>query len=308
MLLRSSFGILTVIFASLTTLSAQGFTESFEDFNVGDYVVVSSENFETWTPGNGGTAEDAMVTDAMASEGNNCMEIMQTIAAGGATDVIMLINETSGNWGVNFDMHMVGGAGGYFNVQGTQQWGSSQADPSSWQLSLYEDGAGTASIEGPWGAESASLSTDEWHNIDLVVDIDQGLMQMSIDNEVLFQTVYVGILGSINFFAWTGGTGLLGHYYIDNINVAPSTVVLQSVQEAEVNFSFGPNPTTGDIRVETGVYGAVMTVYALTGQALFTQRLDTPVQQVNLDMPEGVYLVELEHNGQRQMRKVVISR
>jgi hypothetical protein len=245
-----------------------------------------------------------MITDALASEGANCLEIEQTNALGGDTDVLLLIGETEGNWGVNFDLQMVGGAGGYFNVQGTEEAGSGT---ESWQLNFAEDGAGTAAIDGPWGTMTASMATDEWHNVDLVIDLDQGLMQMSIDGEVLLQGVYAGILGSINFFAWTGGTGL-GHYFVDNINVAPSTVVLQSVQENEVNFSFGPNPTSGEIRIETGVYGASMTVYALTGQALFTQRLDSPVQQVTLDMPEGVYLMEIKFNGQRQMRKVIVSR
>jgi hypothetical protein len=124
---------------------------------------------------------------------------------------------------------------------------------------------------------------------------------------VLFQTVYSGILGSVNFFAYTGGTGM-GHYYVDNITVAPSSVVLQSVIETKLNFSFGPNPTASELRIETGVYGAEMTVYALTGQALRTQRLDSPVQQVSLDLPEGVYLLEVAFNGHREMRKVVVSR
>jgi hypothetical protein len=304
MLLRSSIGIFAVIFASITSLNAQGFTESFEDYNAGDYVVVSSEHFDTWTAGGGGTVGDAMITDALASDGANCLEIEQTNSLGGDTDVLLLIGETEGNWGVNFDLQMVGGAGGYFNVQGTEEAGSGT---ESWQLNFAEDGAGTAEIDGPWGLATASMATDEWHNIDLVIDLDQGLMQMSIDGEVLLQGMYAGILGSINFFAWTGGTGL-GHYFVDNINVAPSTVVLQSVQETEVNFSFGPNPTSGEIRIETGVYGASMTVYALTGQALVTQRLDSPIQQVTLDMPEGVYLMEIKFNGQRQMRKVIVSR
>ncbi|MDG2426086.1 MAG: T9SS type A sorting domain-containing protein [Flavobacteriales bacterium] len=304
MFLRSFIAFLAVISAAFTSISAQGFTESFEDYNAGDYVVVSSEHFDTWVAGGGGTIGDALITDAMATEGVNSLEIEQTNALGGDTDVLLLIGEIEGNWGVNFDMQMVGGAGGYFNLQGTADAGSAT---ESWQLNFATDGSGNAAIDGPWGTASTTLAADAWHNIDLVVDLDQGLMQMSIDDEVLFQTVYAGILGSVNFFAYTGGTGM-GHYYVDNITVAPSSVVLQSVIEANLNFSFGPNPTASELRIETGVYGAEMTLYALTGQALRTQRLDSPVQQVTLDLPEGVYLLEVAFNGHREMRKVVVSR
>ena len=127
----------------------------------------------------------------------------------------------------------------------------------------------------------------------LRVDLDQDLFKMWIDGEEVFQAAYNGNFSSINFYALGDGE-TIGLYYIDSITLAESDVDLVNVEEAAAQaFGFHPNPSNGQLRLSGIQTQTTLVVLDLMGREVLSESLDAGQQSVQLDLPEGVYLIEL---------------
>jgi hypothetical protein len=74
-------------------------------------------------------------------------------------------------------------------------------------------------------------------------------------------------------------------------------------------FSIYPNPTSGEFVVSSSQFvGKEITIYNLLGEKINSTTLNSKPQTLNLStQPSGVYFVEMEVNGKREMRKVVLK-
>lgn len=296
----------TLLCAALAAplLSFGQFTEGFEDYVAGDYVSVVSDYFYPWAAGTEGTDGDLQITDENAFESLNSLKVEQTAAAGGPGDVLLDVAQTEGNWSLTWQMLVEEGFAAYFNVQGTDAPG---AGTDSWQLNCAIDAQGAALVDGPWGgAAPVNISIGSWFEVRVVVDLDQGLAKLWLEGQEVAQFPYVGNFSSINFFAFGDGT-TTGFYYVDDIALEVSDVVLVDVAEATVEaFDFAPNPTSGALRL-TGVTQAQdIVVLDLMGREVFRSAVDAGQQALRLDIPEGVYL--LGTSDLRNLRKLVVRR
>lgn len=295
--------ILPVALFAATAAFGQ-FEEGFESYAVGDFICVESDLFDTWPGGTAGGDLDAQVTDEQASEGTNSLKIEAQAVTGGPMDVILNVMKSEGNWSLDWDMMIPDGNSAYFNVQGTDVAG---AGTNSWQCNFFVDAAGNALADGPWGmSDATTVPIDEFFNVRYVVDLDQGLFKMWIDGEELFQAPYDGNFSSINFYALGDGQ-TIGLYYVDNITLAESDVDLVGVDDVvSTPFGFAPNPTSGRLNL-TGLHAATeVVILDLMGREVDRHAVDAGQQDVELNIPDGVYLIGT--GQQKQLRKLVVRR
>ncbi len=295
--------ILPVVLFATTTAFAQ-FEEGFESYTAGDFICVESELFDPWPGGTAGSEWDAPVSDDYASEGVNSLKIEAAAVAGGPMDVIMNIGKTEGNWSLDWDMYIPEGHSAYFNVQGTDVAG---AGTNSWQCNFFAATDGSAIADGPWGmSDPTAVTLSGWFNVRYVVDLDQGLFKMWIDGEELVQAAYDGNFSSINFYALGDGQ-TIGLYYVDNVTLAESDVILVGVEDVvAVPFGFAPNPTTGSLNLSGVMEAQDLVVLDLMGREVARLAVEVGQKSVAVDVPDGVYLFGPE-NGQG-LRKLVVRR
>ena len=293
--------------AAVSNVYAQ-FEEGFEDYAAGDTICLVSDLFDVWpSTAAGDTAGsdlDAQVVDSIAFEGSNSLLLEAESVNGGPTDVLLLVGKSEGNWSLDWQMMVPSGHSAYFNVQGTDVAG---AVTESWQCNVFITSDGTVLVGGPWGeADSAAVMLDTWFNVRYVVDLEQDLFKMWIDGAEVFQAPYDGNFSSINFYA-LGDDETIGKYYIDSITLAESDVVLVDVEENDAQaFGFYPNPTQGQLRLSGVQSQTSMVVLDLMGREVLSESLDAGQQFVQLDLPEGVYLIGTD--DQKNLRKLVIRR
>ena len=296
----------TLLCAALVAplLSFGQFTEGFEDYVSGDYVSVVSDYFYPWVAGTEGTDGDLQITDENAFESLNSLKVEQTAAAGGPGDVLLDVAQAEGNWSLTWKMLVEEGFAAYFNVQGTDVPG---AGTDSWQLNCAIDAQGAAFVDGPWGgAAPVNVTIGSWFEVRVVVDLDQGLAKLWLEGQEVAQFPYVGNFSSINFFAFGDGT-TTGFYYVDDIALEVSDVVLVDVAEATAEaFDFAPNPTNGTLRLSGVTQAQDIVVLDLMGREVFRSAVDAGQQTLRLDIPEGVYL--LGTSDMRNLRKLVVRR
>ena len=280
------------------------YEEGFEDYTAGDYICVESDLFDIWPGGTEGSEWDSQVDDSLAHEGVNSLKIEAQNVTGGPMDVLLNVGKSEGNWSLDWEMLIPTGHSAYFNVQGTDVAG---AGTDSWQCNVFATTDGTLLTDGPWGmADPSAVPHDEWFNVRFVVDLDQDLFKMWIDGEEVFQAAYNGNFSSINFYALGDGE-TIGLYYIDSITLAESDVDLVNVEEAAAQaFGFHPNPTSGQLRLSGVQSQTTLVVLDLMGREVLSESLDAGQQSVQLDLPEGVYLIGTD--DQKNLRKLVIRR
>lgn len=294
----------TILFAALAAplFSFGQFTEGFEDYIAGDYVCVVSDHFYPWTVGTEGTDGDLQITDENAFESLNALKVEQTAAAGGPGDVLLEVAQTEGNWSVTWQMLVEEGFAAYFNVQGTDAPGSGT---DSWQINCAIDAQGSTAVDGPWGvAAPVSVSIGSWFEARVVVDLDQGLAKLWLEGQEVAQFPYFGNFSSVNFFAFGDGT-TTGFYYVDDIALEVSDVVLVDVDEQAANaFKFAPNPTSGELRLNGMTESTTLVVLDQMGREVARTAVDAGQQAVEFDLPNGVYFLGTADNA--PLQKLVV--
>lgn len=281
------------------------FTEDFENYAPGDYISVVSDLFYPWVAGTEGTEGDLQVTDENAYQSLNALKVEQTAAAGGPGDVLLEVGQSSGNWSVTWQMFIEEGFAAYFNVQGTDVPGIAQ--PGSWQLNCAVDANGVALVDGPWGfANPTTVPLGAWFEVRVVVDVDQGLAKIWLYDEEVAQFPYEGNFSSVNFFAF--GDGVTdGFYYVDDINLEVSDVVLVDVAEqAENAFGFYPNPTSGVLGLSGIEVATELVVLDLMGREMCRLEVQGGQSSVQLDLPNGLYLLGTADS--QRLRQLVVRR
>ena len=72
------------------SLFSQTFTDDFESYTAGSMLVQSNPtDWDTWTAGGAGGAEDAPISTTQAASGANSVHFLATSTAGGPDDVIL---------------------------------------------------------------------------------------------------------------------------------------------------------------------------------------------------------------------------
>ncbi len=213
--------------------------DDFENYTLTDI----SAQAAFWTPWGGtpGAADDAVVSDAFASSGSQSLLVS---AANGDDMLLLLGNQTTGNYLLTWKMYVPMGSGGYFNVQKTEVAG----EEFGMQTFLNTDGTATIDQAGA-GSITYNWTPDVWMNMSLNVDLTNDWTTYTIDGVAVGgwpasdQALAVGgmlQLGAINYFGGADVTQYIDDVLFKALPECPADAVICDGYEG-----YAPGSTTG---------------------------------------------------------------
>ena len=189
-----------ILFKALPECPAEAvICDSYEAYASGSTTGGQVPWWSTWS-GDFGTAEDGIVSSDQAFDGNNSM----LIGNNGAQDVLLLLgNQTSGNWRIEMQMYVPTDNIGYYNIQ------NSETPGMQWNMEAWFNGTNAnPSVYTPGMGQLASGETfvcpqDTWFEVSSDIDLDNGTHTFTVDGVVVLDAVaYEGdMIGSLDFFS-----------------------------------------------------------------------------------------------------------
>ena len=103
-------------------------------------------------------------------------------------------------------------------------------------------------------------------------------------------------------------------YYVDDISVTTLETLppcgTDAVEEMHMETVFGPNPAKDNLRIQANFEQAMVRILALNGQVMFEEvRSDLRGgTQIDLNLDNGIYLLEVSHDHERSTQRLVIQK
>jgi len=276
--------------------------EDFESYTVGDYIGVASSVWTTWS-GTTGTTEDSQISDEQANSGTQSMKIFGTLA-GGPMDIYLPIGLESA-YEVSYNIYVPSGSSAYMNVQ-------EELTPGvTWAFDMVFSGNGSMQLSiDQVDIAFGSYTQDEWTSVSLRMDPINDRAEVFFGGEYIANFAFDGIIGGVNFFGFGDGNSA-GLYYIDDVVVVETedVLIVEIAEISNLDVAFGPNPANDYINISCNVVNGVVRIMALNGQVVKEIASSNLIsgQRIDLDLDNGIYLVEVSSNGNHTMRKLVVS-
>ncbi len=283
--------------------------ESFEDYETGAYIGDVSNVWTTWS-GTTGTEEDGIVSEDYSLTGSKSLHIFGAANGTGPMDVYLPMG-LDDPYELSFNVYVTPGNSAYFNMQ------ENLTVAVGWAFDIVLDAQGNASL----GIDQVVLAQttytpDTWTSISMFMDPVNDRAEIYVNGECLINVAFDAQIGGLNLYGYGDGS-TPGNYYIDDLVVVEYPEITttecasgESVIEEEIALTFGPNPATEFIQLSSNVNEGLVRIMALNGQIveeLNVQNLESS-SRMNLDLDNGIYLVELISNGFSTMRKLVVNR
>ena len=307
------------------------FEENFDSYEDGDTIANVSQSFVLWsdpdvnptipqgTPPN--LEEHAFVTNEASISGANSLKIEATNPNGsGPMDVLLYCNLPGTNE-FTFKTLVPLGYSGYYNFQGLLTVGQGEG-VGVWAFNCFlnSDSTVTFSLDPgtpPVTEFTTTYNYGQWVEFSHQIDTDAGTMNILIDGDCVGEFPYSSdLVGHINFYP-TSGDGAPALYFVDDIKVSaledlPScgTDGTDDVAEMHMEMVFGPNPAKDNLRIQANFDQAVVRILALNGQVVFEDvRSDLRNgTQIDLNLDNGIYLLEVSHGLERSTQRLVVQK
>ena len=277
--------------------------EDFESYQVGDYIGATSAYWTTWSGATGG-AEDGQVSDEQANSGTQSLKIFGALA-GGPMDIYLPIGLDDTAYEVSYNIYVPSGSSAYMNVQ-------EELTPGvTWAFDMVFSGNGSIQLSiDQVDIAFGSYTQDEWTSVSLRMDPLNDRAEVFIGGEYIANFAFDGIIGGVNFFGFGDGNSA-GLYYIDDVVVVETedVLIVEIAEISNLDVAFGPNPANDYINISCNVVNGVVRIMALNGQVVKEIASSNLIsgQRIDLDLDNGIYLVEVSSNGNHTMRKLVVS-
>jgi len=201
----------------------------FSAFHVDSQTVIFSDDFESYTPDallvqQSGppwltwnqpyhAPHDVYVRTTQASVGNQSIQVITN------QDIVLdMGDKTTGRYQILFNMFIVSGKAGYFNLLNDFDGAN-----STWAFQAFFNANGTGTVDANGqSAASFSFSTNTWLHANIIVDIDDDFATFYLDGlEIISWIPSKGAMGAgsmqkldgICFYGYTNN-----EYYIDEIS------------------------------------------------------------------------------------------
>lgn len=220
------FGTFLLIGASAFS---QVFSDNFDSYTAGDFLVTSNPTWSTWSGGAGGSAEDTKISNTRSASAPNSAYFNTSLATGGPTDIILRFDEVynSGNFSLQSNFYVETGKGAYFNLQQDHTPGN------IWALDCYMLNNGTIRFKGNNNAVTllnSTYPTGTWFNLKLDIDLTSNLWEVFIDGTSIgsfsnpISSIGIWDLFPVNPTS-EGGNGQ-SEFYVDDVsyNHTPATL------------------------------------------------------------------------------------
>lgn len=200
---------------SISYLNAQVlYSDDFESYTVGNGIAAEEANWwDTWN-GTPGSSEDPRVSDAQAHSGTKSIKVVDN-----NDGVIDFGGITEGRYRVEFFLYVPAGRQAYWNImQNFNPSGSGNV----WGMQVFLKN-GTITIDGNGeAAKTYPYTPGEWMKVQHFIDLNSDWVDFYINGELVHAyqwskgTFGTGVnkLGAFDFYGWNeGGTC---EYYMDN--------------------------------------------------------------------------------------------
>lgn len=285
-----------------STAFSQLYSEGFEGYAAGDYVTVDNPVWVTWSgEATSGTDEDGLITSAEAHTGSNSLNI---IGQTGPMDVVMVAGLASGSYECSWFMKIPANYAGYYNVQENTVPGVGWA----FEAFFAEDGT-FEYIMDENTITSGTYPVDEWFELTHEVDLDNDFIQIYINDVWAGAWTFDSDFGGVNFFG-TGTATAVGNWFLDDIAIDAATFTLGTADVTpELELAFGPNPATNSIMLMGNVEQAWVRILGLNGRLVHEELISglNRGAQIDLNLVDGIYFIELTEGERRTMQRLVIS-
>jgi hypothetical protein len=290
-------------------------SEDFESYEAGSYLVESAgAPWATWDNAPG-TTQDVLISNDQAYSGNNSAIFTSANPGdGGPGDILLLLgNQNTGVYHIEWMMYIPSGHGAYFNIQQDEtpgQWGLDVTFRSNGSIEFTTDSTTTT---------TATFPHDEWFEVSMVINLNVSLGSLYINEDGpliwdLATTVNgdpgIAQLGAINFYTYAGGDPV--HFYIDDVVATDQSLV--GVEENPTGrILLYPNPVSDILTVElTEANGSTLiSVADVTGRMVidgrtFLQQGSPARTQLDLGaLPQGIYMVRIQDGMHETVYPVV---
>ena len=219
-------------------------------------------------------------------------------------DIYLPIGLDDTAYEVSYNIYVPSGSSAYMNVQ-------EELTPGvTWAFDMVFSGNGSIQLSiDQVDIAFGSYTQDEWTSISLRMDPINARAEVFIGGEYIANFAFDGIIGGVNFFGFGDGNSA-GLYYIDDVVVVATDDVVNGIAEvSNLDVAFGPNPANDYINISCNVVNGVVRIMALNGQVVKEIASSNLIsgQRIDLDLDNGIYLVEVSSNGNHTMRKLVVS-
>ncbi len=195
------------------------FTDNFDSYTAGQNLVTQNPtDWDTWS-GGGGTSEDVLVSNAMASSGANSLYFSSTASGGGPEDIILRFGQvyTSGSFTLESNFYVETGKGAYFNLQQDFTVGGVWAI----DCQMVDDGSLILSNSGT-SYLTTTYPTGQWFNLRIEIDLTTNNWELFINN--VTQGTFsnpIASIGILDIFpvnpTSNGGNNQAG-FYVDDVS------------------------------------------------------------------------------------------
>jgi len=274
--------------------------------NIDDYtegaIGPQSDMWTTWSGTEGG-AEDGIVSGNFSASNHQSMFVDST----GTQDVVLLLgNEVSGSYVLNWNMYVPQGASAYFNLQGSETIGA---------VYVYEavfNQTGDTPGEGAIGDNAFTFPQGEWFTVSQEIDLDNDEVVITIAGNMVATIANTDNMSSIDFYSFSGNN----LYYIDDVVLEDVTIINPSVGELTfVEFAVYPTPNNGTFSLVNNSISGEYTIQLIDvlGKVVYSETMDIRSGAVaNIDTritSSGIYMVKMinNENSQSQSLQIVIE-
>lgn len=293
-------------------------TENFDSYTAGNTVVAEAGGvWDTWS-GGAGTAEDAMVSSAQSSSPSNSMNVVNGGPGAYENDMILELPSlyTAGVYEFKCKIYVTQGNGGYFNLGGA--WTSGGAG-YQYGADIFFNTDGSGAIDAP-GTGAFNYTQDSWTDVSIIVNFGTGMKTVLVDGNIIINATWgaAGGFGVADFFgvAYTDGTLATegtSDFYVDDIELLDWTGVGLDENNLSVAMNVVPNPSNGEFAINLNDATAgdyQLTITDIAGNVLKKEVIavnGVTSVSVNLDVPAGIYFVNLNDGNKTATQKVMIK-
>ncbi|SRX53997.1 T9SS type A sorting domain-containing protein [Aequorivita sp. CIP111184] len=289
--------------------NAQIIQDDMESYSTGG---VHEDHWSSWSGVAG--AEDMIITTDQAQSGSQSGLIDAGAAAGGPQDAILLLgNQTSGEYDLSFFMYIPSDKTAYFNFQGETVAGG--AGPASAPgTGVFNSGNVTFNLDGLSPGVVEDIDADGtvnntfaypqnfWFEVKFHFDVDATMYTLSIDGVDGAPVLFGGdaILGGIDFFAIDPNN----QFYVDDVTFTSGTAGVNDF--AADSFKIYPNPVKDILNISTKTVVDNVTVYDVLGKTVLTAQPDVISPKIDMSgLASGAYLVQVTIGNTSKTVKVL---
>ena len=194
------------------------FSDDFEAYSDGAYIAASNPKWSTWSK-KPGTEEDAKVTKEKAKSGALSLKIINTVPAGGATDLILPFGAryATGQFNYKMSMFIPKDNNAYFNFQGSATVGQ------TWALDANFFANGVMVLSNSSVAKlTAAYPVNEWFELEFDINLSYNLWKVKVNGNCIGAFANgTNSIASIDLFPINAAT----LYYVDDVSFSHTTQV-----------------------------------------------------------------------------------